>query len=207
MRKGSLSRLFPLILVVIVAVLFIAAIVSIGRSIFNRGDTTVQDTNVGREALLTVDTTRAVQLTVRGPIVAEENFRSYQITVSPATRNITTYRGYLESADKSKQLDNNAEAYEQFVHALDKANMMKGVASEDDASDDLRGICATGYIYDYAVLEDGDVVKHLWTSTCDGSKGTLRASTTQLNNLFLSQVPGAADIIPFQSSSVPRFQF
>jgi hypothetical protein len=207
MRKGSLSRLFPLILVIIIAVLFIAAVVSIGRAIFNSGDNAVVETDAGREALVTVDNSRSVQLTVRGPIVADENFRSYQITVSPSSRDISTYRGYLESIDKSKTLDNNSDAYEQFVYALDKANMMKGVEAEDDEDNDLRGICATGYVYEYSVLQDKEIVKHLWTSTCDGSKGTLRASTSQLNNLFFAQIPGASDIAPFKASSGLRLQF
>jgi hypothetical protein len=66
--------------------------------------------------------------------------------------------------------------------------MMKGEALTGEA-DDLRGVCASGHIYDFAILKNGEVVKHLWTSTCGGSKGSLLANTKQLQDLFASQIP------------------
>lgn len=203
MRRNSLSRFVPLIFIIIVAVLFIAAVVSVGRAVFNNqtSTTTTQEADEGRDALLTVESGRSVRLTVRGPIVAEENFRSYQVVISPSARAMTTYKGYLDSIEKSKDLPNNIKAYEQFVYALDKANIMKGDVPADDAANDMRGICASGYIYEYAVLVGSQEVKRLWTSTCNGSKGTLVASVEQLNNLFLGQIPDSEDIVPFRSGN------
>ena len=201
-RSGT--RLFPLFLVLIIVIIVIVAIVSIGRAIFFSGNQTAvtdADTNPGRTELLNTTANHSVRLTVRGPIVADEKFKSYQITISPSARTMVVYRGYLEEEERTKQLDNNRAAYEQFVHALDKANMMKGAMPEGDAENDLRGVCATGYIYEYSVLLSDEPVKHLWTSTCDGSRGTLNASVSQLNNLFLVQIPGSGDLVPFNSSN------
>jgi len=194
-----------MILTLIVVIVVIVAIVSIGRAIFfsgNQAGTTEPDTDTGRTELLDTTANHGVQLTVRGPIVAEEEFKSYQLEVAPNSREMVVYRGYLDDEERAKKLGNNRSAYEEFVYALDKADMMKGTMPADDADNDLRGICATGYVYEYAVLVDDKPVKHLWTSTCDGSKGTLQASTSQLNDLFLKQIPESADLVPFKSSGL-----
>ena len=95
---------------------------------------------------------------------------------------------------KEVKLDNNTESYTQFVNALNKANMMKGTPFSGEA-DDLAGVCATGHLYDFSMLKDDKTEKHLWTSTCSGSKGSLIANTKQLQNLFIAQVPGNEQIV------------
>lgn len=203
MQRNSNFRLLPLIISIIVIALVIAAVVSIGRAIFGGGSSSSKDTSQvdeGRDALLNTSGGHSVQMTVRGPIVANENFQSYQVDVSNSERSITAYDGYLESRSGGTTLSNNTPAYEQFVYALDKANMMKGKEADGNDSDDLRGICASGYVYEFAVLSSGNTVKSLWTSTCGGSKGTLEASKDQLSKLFLDQIPDSSNYIPFKQS-------
>ncbi len=202
MQRNSNFRILPLIITIIVVALAIAAIVSIGRAIFSGGASNEEAAQVdqGRESLLNTSGGRSVQMTVRGPIVADEEFQSYQVEVSNSERSITAYKGYLESRTGGTSLSNNTRAYEQFVYALDKANMMKGEEPEAEADNDLRGICASGYVYEYATVSSGNIVKSLWTSSCGGSKGTLDASKEQLNSLFLGQIPNSSDYIPFKQS-------
>ncbi len=205
MQKNG-AKFFPLIIIIVIIALVIAAIVSIGRAVFNNDDgndteqTSQLDAN--REALLNTSVGRSVTMTVRGPIVAQEEFTSYRVSASNTERSMKVYKGYLEEETNGKTLANNTQAYEQFVYALDKANMVEGRdAANDDELKDLRGICARGYVYEYAVLSGSNEVKKLWTSTCDGSKGTLKASSDQLSQLFLSQIPGSNELIPFRQSS------
>ena len=189
MQRGKLTKIIPIALVVIIIIIAISAIVSLGQSVFRGGSNNTQPSaDVGREALLNSGVDRSVRMTVRGPIVADENFRSYRIAVSPSSRTATTYGGYLQTTIEMKSFDNNTKAYDEFVHALDRANAMKGTAFEGD-KDDTRGICATGTIYEFETVRAGQAVKRLWTSTCSGSKGSLEASTTQLKNLFVGQIP------------------
>jgi len=200
-RNGS--RFFPMLITIVIIVLIIVAIVSIGRAIFGGGsDTTDPETDRGRTELLKIEGDHSVSLTVRGPIVADENFKSYRILISPDSRSMDVYEGYLDENERSKSLDNNAEAYEEFVYALDKANIMKGTEPADENLNDLRGVCATGFVYEYAVLVNDEPVKHLWTSTCGGSKGTLNASVSQLNDLFFEQIPDSSELVPFKSSGL-----
>ncbi len=203
MQRNSNFRLLPLIITIIVIALLIAAVVSIGRAIFGGGSSSSDETaqiDEGRDALLDTSAGHSVQMTVRGPLVADEQFQSYQVEVSNSERSITAYKGYLESRTNGTSLSNNTRAYEQFVYALDKANMMKGDEPKDEDANDLRGICASGYVYEFAVLSNSNTVKSLWTSTCGGSKGTLDASKEQLTKLFLDQIPNSNDYIPFKQS-------
>ena len=114
--------------------------------------------------------------------------------ISNSQRSLKTYKGYTAEVIDDVKLDNNSAAYDELVYALNKANMMKGVALTGEA-DDLRGICASGHTYDFAILKNGEVVKHLWTSTCAGSKGSLDANVEQLQNLFISQIPNNSQIV------------
>jgi len=194
MDRSKISRIIPIALTLVIAAVIIAAFISLIRFVFFSGTTTNNSTtDIGNSSLINTSADRAVSLTVRGPIVADESFRSYQIKVSPTGRSLVVYRGYIEEPIKTVALTNNTKAYEQFVYALDKANMMKGIEIKDN--NDLRGICASGSIHEYQTLKSDVVQKELWTSSCSGSRGSLNASSVQLNSLFVAQITGSRDII------------
>lgn len=204
MRPNRGTRFLPLLVTLIIAAVVIAALVSIGRAIFTGGDSTdTTEKNAAQSALLSTDDSRSVQMVVRGPIVAEEKFETYRILVSPNGRRLDIYSGYLDQRSGGKVLGNNTEAYEQFVYALDKANMTKSRSAT--TGDDIRGICADGYVYEFSIRNMGDTVQKLWTSNCGGSPGTLNASKDQLGSLFLDQIPGSEDLIPFRNTSNLQF--
>jgi hypothetical protein len=195
MANYRTSRIVPVALVIIVIIIAIAALVSLARVVFFSGNTDTSDAvDTSREALLDTSTGHSVRMSVRGPIVANEEFNSYQITVSPSQRTIQTYVGYRESVVERKNLSNNVASYEQFVYALDKADLAVGDELEGERND-VRGVCATGRLYEFSILEDGEPVKYLWTSTCKGSPGSLDASVDQLTELFVAQIPDAKELI------------
>lgn len=187
MYRGNSSRIFPIIVVLIVIAISIAALVSVGKAIFG-GNTTTTQQDAGQKALLSTETGNSVSMTVRGPITADEDFHSYVVTVGAGERNLTTYTGYLNQQLDTKGLGNNDKAYEQFVYALNYANFMKDPALTGDKND-IRGICASGIVYQFDVLQAGVSVKQLWTSTCKGSPGSFRGSVSQISSLFLLQIP------------------
>ena len=196
--KNSLSRFIPILLVIVIMIVAIAAVIAIGRALLGGGSsndsTNTAVTDEGRTALLTVDTSRSVRLTVRGPIVSNESFRSYRVTISPEERDITTYEGYLEKVIETKKFDNNNRAYEELVHALDKRRMMDGRVLTEEQND-LRGICASGQIHQFDTLVNGETVRSLWTSDCDGSKGSATANVSEVINMFLNQIPEGRKIV------------
>lgn len=190
MYRGNNNRIFPVIIIIIVVALIITAIVSAVQSLMNRGNNDATEAQVAtiQDKLFDTSGSNRVRMTVRGPIVADEKHHSYRVVVSPSSRSLVTYNGYLDSPIDSLQFNNNARAYDEFVHALDKANIFEGKPLTGDA-DDTRGICATGRVYEYELLQGNSVAIRLWTSTCKGSVGSLRASNQQLHNLFITQIP------------------
>ena len=197
MVNYKIKRIIPIAITLVIIAIAIAALVSLVRVVFFSGDntiSTVSQTDIVKEALLSSDPEHSVILTVRGPIVADESFRSYQIKINANIREINTFRGYLEQPVDKISLSNNIKSYEQFVFSLYRANLVKGTELTGDKND-LRGICATGYVYNFEVFAHDKDTRQLWTSTCAGSKGSLDASVDQLSSLYSSQITGAKDLI------------
>lgn len=194
MSRYSKNRILPTVLAIVVIIVAVAGLVGLGRLLFAGGTPKAPEVNVAQEALLTTNAGSSVTMNVRGPIVADENFRSFQITVTPATREVKTFTGYLDAVIDEESLPNNTAAYTEFVHALNKANLAEGTQFEGEKND-IRGICATGRITQFIIKKNGEPVQTLWTSTCSGSKGSLRASVDQLSQLFTRQIPNAPNYI------------
>jgi len=191
MYRGSRPRIFPIIIVIIIVALVVATLVTVGRMLFNNSSSTddkkATSSSTLEHALLNEDTDRSVRWTVRGPIVSNEKFRSYQITISPSERTYVTYSGYLDTVIDTKTYDNNSQAYEQFVYALDKTGISKTRKVPDT---DLRGVCATqGLAYKFETLTGDDADHNVWSSTCKDSPGTMTASALQVQALFVNQIP------------------
>lgn len=196
--KYKTQRILPAALAVIVIIVVIAGLVGLVRLIFTGSDSSSSNSQpnaaqVAEKNLLTTTAGRSVSMTVRGPIVADEDFRSYRIVISPNARKFQTFNGYLSNLTNEDVLSNNTVAYDQFVNALNKANMVAGREFEDERNS-VSGVCATGKVYEFAVHEDDKALHTFWTSTCSGSRGSLKGNATQLSRLFLSQVPSSSAI-------------
>jgi len=186
------TRILPIALTLIMIAVVIAVAVSIVRIISFPNTTNTAD--FSRDALVNVAADRAVRMTVRGPIVASEEARSYQIQITSSNRKFTAYKGYIVSQIDNISLGNNVPSYEQFIYALDRANMMRGTEATG-INNDLRGVCATGSLYEFQILQSDKDVKSLWTSTCSEARGSLDAKVKGLTQLFINQVPGSNNII------------
>lgn len=194
MYKGNRSRFFPILVVIIIAAIVIFGLVSLVRSLLHSDTTsdTKKSTVTLSSKLLTTDDDRSVSMDVRGPIVSNEEFRSYEMTISPTSRTITTWAGY----DRSKILDsetlpNDTKSYDQFVHALDYAGYTK-TATVD--SNDTSGLCADGRVYNFILAAGADSVDNRWTTNC-GIKGSFRGDGTAIRQLFLDQMPKATEYV------------
>ncbi len=195
MSRYSKNRILPTVLAIVVIIVAIAGLVGLARLLFTGGSTSkAPDVNIAQQALLTTNSGSSVTMNVRGPIVAEENFRSFQITVSPSSRDVKTFTGYLDQVIDQESLPNNTAAYTEFVYALDRAKLAAGKQLDGDAND-IRGICATGRVTQFIIKKDNEPVQTLWTSTCNGSRGSLKANAEQLSQLFTRQIPNAPNYI------------
>lgn len=182
------TRILQITLIIVIIVIAVAALISVSRVVFSNTINFQDDASVA--ALTSTSADRAVRMTVRGDIVADEDFRSYQIEITPNTRVLTTYSGYLHQHTGDISLTNNIPSYEQLVYALSRANMMRGTELTG-ASNDTRGVCANGFLYEFQILKADKSVKKLWTTSCSSSAGSLKASASTLKSLFIDQIPGA----------------
>lgn len=199
MKKDSkFVKALPIIIIIMIVIFTILVLTTIGGAILkdskNPTKSELTSQEQARSNLLSNLENRSVRMTVRGPIVAQENFRSYAITISNKQRSMVTHKGYLGDIIETKISDNNPQAYAEFVNALDKAALLKGKPLPED-KDNTKGVCATGNLYEFDLLVSGESDYHLWTSDCKGSRGSLLANSKQLKALFLNQIPGAETLI------------
>lgn len=195
MARYEKSRIIPIILTLLIVIVAIVALVSLMRSLFfSRQAAPLSDTDTSQVALLNTTVDRAVRMTVRGKIVGNEDFRSYEITVTPSNRTYTVFAGYTGQQVERLTFGNNIPAYEEFVYALSRANLAKGEELSDDKND-TRGVCATGRLYSFTILNANQSVETLWTTSCRGTEGSLDANETQLASLFAAQIPNSRSLI------------
>lgn len=185
------ERVIPVIVMIIIITIVVAIAVSVARVLFFPEKTNTPN-YPGRESLLNTSVDRSVVMSVRGPITAEESFRSYDISVASNARNLTVYKGYTGNIERNISLANSVVAYEQFVYALDEAGLVKSNSTDDS---DLKGICASGYIYEFKIKKSSDIERRLWTSTCSSAHGSLSTKLEKVKRLFLVQIPGSDGII------------
>jgi len=182
-------RIFPIIIVLILVAIAIVGLVYAAQVLFfSGGNISKPKTDVSQAALVNTSANRSVIMTVRGQIVADENFRTYQIKIAPGARTFTTFTGYLDNQLENVSLYNNVPAYEQFVYALDRAKLMNANEFIGE-NNDTRGICATGYLYEFQIMESNKTIKKLWTTSCSNARGSLRTAVSPIMNLFVVQIP------------------
>lgn len=194
MYKGR-SKLLPIVLVVIVAVVAIFALVSIGRAILNRDDqASVVEDDPAERSLLVSEIDRSVRMTVRGPIIADENFNTYEISVSPTERIISTYEGYQDRTINTERFPNSTEAYEEFVYALAQLEF-SAETPKSEVLDDVRGVCALGRLYTFETLQAQSAISSAWISSCRGNDATFQGNAILARDLFHKQIPESNDYL------------
>lgn len=137
---------------------------------------------------------RSVKMTVKGPIVGEEGYTSYSIEVSRDSRVITRMQGYQGTISDERTYDNNRRAYEEFVYALQRARFSSERTVAASGAEE-RGVCATGKRYEFELLQSGSQLQRLWTTSCQGSRGTLAGNATNLKSLFDKQIPELSQVL------------
>lgn len=189
MYRGGRSRLFPILVVIIIAAVIVFGLVSLVRSFTSSGKKESK-TQILTSQLLDTDSDRSVSMTVRGPIVGDEAFRSYSIMISPTNRVFTTWQGYNHTKTlHSETLGNNTTAYTQFVNALNYAGYTK---TSTVSSNDTNGLCASGRVYDFVLAQGANSLNDRWTTNC-GVKGSFSGNGAAIRMLFLLQIQDAQE--------------
>jgi Na+-transporting methylmalonyl-CoA/oxaloacetate decarboxylase gamma subunit len=132
-----------------------------------------------------------VRVTVEGPIVASEKYRTYQIEVGQTFRDIKVMSGYEKKVIAEKHYTNDKKAYEAFLKALKFANF---TAKNEDFGGDQTGYCATGNRYVYELFDGGESLQHTWNTSCNNSTGNFSGSGPTVRSLFKKQIPDFTEV-------------
>ena len=132
------------------------------------------------------NTNTVAQMTIDGPINADQNHEEIQVDVSQFQTQMTIMKGYQGSVVSTKTYLNNQTAYAVFLRALQVAGFSKGNTSP--ASRDERGFCPGGNRYIFELNNGSKQIERFWTTSC-GGQGTFEGRATTVEALFRDQIP------------------
>jgi hypothetical protein len=126
-----------------------------------------------------------VRFTIEGPVNANEAHNSIQVTVNKDNRVIEVLRTYATQVTTAQTFANNQTAYEDFMTALNNAGYIKRNQKKPDSE---IGACPTGQRYIYELIDGGNTVTRLWSSTC--GDGNFSGNANTVRTLFQAQIAG-----------------
>jgi hypothetical protein len=183
--RNKLSWVVPA--VIIVLVVFMIILFTSGAFNKKSDDSVAISDDAGQQALVDVTDASGIRLTVRGKINAEQIHNSYQITVRPHVSEMKVYQGYLGNVIAEKTYVNNKTAYTEFSYALKNLGVMQGEELVNDQND-VRGVCPTGRLATFEVLDGNNVAKSLWHTTCSKDKQSFTGKYSDVEKLFKAQI-------------------
>ncbi|MDO4271594.1 MAG: hypothetical protein Q4C83_01250 [Candidatus Saccharibacteria bacterium] len=195
------GRFGIILLVIIVALVMIGGIVFLGQTLFTSGGgEKVAQTSQAKLLTEPSDNT-AIQMTVRGPIVAKEQHYDITLKVTANSRNLVVYQGYDRQTEiKRLDLDNSDSAFRKLLLALNQAGFTHKQAKAQTKDD---GLCANGQLIEYSLSQGNDVKMNSWITTCQGM-GDFTGDSAQVNKLLLEQIPDANKIISRAKESLQK---
>jgi hypothetical protein len=149
-----------------------------------KGGPKVLQTN--RSIISYATTDAQAQLTIDGPINADQEHTAAQITIDNHSVTFKQLRGYQGTVINTQAFASNENAYANFLFALARAGFASG--SNNKALSDERGYCPLGDRYVFQLTQDGRDIERYWATSCGGAKTYLGNLNLTLA-LFQAQVP------------------
>jgi hypothetical protein len=138
-------------------------------------------------------TNAVVRLTIEGPIVADQNYQSVQITVGNDNTSYQQFQGYQGTVASQQNIVNNQASYSNFLYAIGRAGFLLGDNSKALAND--KGYCSTGNRYIFELIEGGTTIQRYWATSCSGTPKTYKGDLSLTLTLFQAQVPNYNTLI------------
>jgi hypothetical protein len=189
----DVRRFFGGIVLVIVVIVGLILLVQAGRAVFNAATSNDEDeTAVQMEEAQTQTSEQFIEqrapFTFRreGEIVANEDHRVIEISISPSQRELRIISGYQNTVIDRKQFKNNEDAYQEFAEAATKLQLF---ATQEADYASFNGVCPTGERHIYTVGSASTEKFETWASSCSNGDGTLDGKTSSLRKLFEKQIP------------------
>lgn len=153
---------------------------------FHHGKTTPSNQLTPSKLLTYASTDAEVRFTTVGPVVANPNHQSTQITVSRNNVTQAQITGYQGQVTQLNSYSNNQASFEVFLRALNVAGFTDG--NPTSTLKDERGYCPTGNTYIVELINNGSDVERYWATDC-GNPKTYLGNLGLTQTLFNAQVP------------------
>ena len=193
MEFASKLRWGMVIVIVTIALLLIGwGMFSIARSIFDSGSSSSNNTSTESDEVTLVEDANVARYSVDGPVVANEDHRSYEIEVTSGVVEMTVYKSYGSEVVSRKSYPNTNAAHDAFMSSLASLNVTDrrdGTTLDDDFAE--QGVCPSGR---RRVLELDDNIRR-WSATCSNRVGTADFSMSSVERLFRRQVPDFSELV------------
>jgi hypothetical protein len=156
--------------------------------LFGHGVKSTKSASITPQELLSYssNSNSEVRATIDGPINANQDHQSVQITVNQNDVTYDQLTGYEGQVVNQQTFSSNQPAYAVFLHALNVAGYTEGNSSS--SLSDERGYCATGERYIFEVINNGKDVSRFWSTSC-GNPRSYNGSLDLTLTLFENQVP------------------
>jgi hypothetical protein len=186
MELASRLRWILVIAISIIAIILVIwGLFTIASNIFRSGEGPTDSSQVEFDRTL-VQATGVASYRVEGPVVANEDHRSYTITVSSNNVTMKTYANYGSILLGEKSYPNTSDAYDSFLSALSNANvtaLARNTSTELTFED--QGVCARGR--KFFVGLDANIMR--WSTSCSSREGNAGFAMGPVSTLFQRQVP------------------
>jgi hypothetical protein len=137
------------------------------------------------------NTDAQAQLTIDGPINADQIHTAVRITVDQNQVRYEQIKGYQNTIVNQQSFDSNQDAYANFLAALQHAGFTLGATTA--VLKDERGYCPLGNRYIFELNQDGNQLERYWATSC-GTPKTYNGVLTLTLDLFQAQVPGYSQL-------------
>jgi hypothetical protein len=176
---------------IIALILIVWGLFTIASNIFRGNESDQTDTVQVDDDRDTVQSTAVAAYKVTGPIVANEDQRSYTIVVSANNVTMKTFGSFGKSLIAEKSYTNTPIAYESFLSALANADVtaLRRNASTEFTFED-QGVCARGR--KFFVELDTNIFR--WSTSCGNREGNAGFNMSPVSTLFQRQVPDFAEL-------------
>jgi len=135
-------------------------------------------------------TNTVVKLSIDGPVVAQQNHQSVEITVGKNNVTYDQFVGYNGQSVNIQSFPNTVASYDVFLHALYYSNYLKG--NTDPNKSNESGVCPLGTRYVYAIQNGSKTMQRFWSSSC--GVGTFGGNAALVQTLFQAQVPNYSSL-------------
>lgn len=190
---------FRWVIVLVIMLIFIGLVAwglfSIAQNLFNRttdGLSGGSDTALVEETSAVLRSAAEARFEVDGPVVANEEHRSYVITVNNAEAKITLYARYGAQVLEQETYPNTQASFDAFMSALANQNVLAEKGNSDgEITFAEEGVCASGRRY---ILEIDSSIRR-WTTSCSSKDGNADFNMSRVRVLFQRQIPDFSQVV------------